>query len=252
MLKVDAVTSLVTVLAGGFYGSSGDPSGGYTGDWITAKYSTLNSPTDVCADSMGNVYIVEQGVNRVRKISSINGIISTVAGYKANTGGNTLDGSFATSSLLNSPIGVRVDMTGNVYFSEYGNDKVRIVSKVSGKLGTLAGTGASGSTGDGNAASSATINNPSFLDIDTKGDVYIVHEASASVALVRKVSMGTGLISTVSTSASSMCTRCLVVTERMTQVNQTYIFLVANSPSYPRPPPIHTLTHTHPSFESSS
>lgn len=196
ILKVDAVTNLVTVLAGGFAGSTGSPSG-YTGDWITAKYATINSATDVCADREGNVYIAELGSHRIRKISLNNGAISTVAGISSANGGISTDGSFASSVYIKQPFGVRVDITGNVYFSENGNNKVRRVNKLSGILQTLAGTGTAGSLGDGSAATSATLLNPTFVDIDTKGDVYMVHEVSATVAIVRKVSMGTRIISTV-------------------------------------------------------
>ena len=92
------------------------------------------------------MYFAEQGNQRVRKIVMSTTIISTLAGstwatsnFVAN-GAFTADGGQATSAKLNYPCGVAVDSSGNVYFSEIYNARVRKVS-TSGILTTFAGVG---------------------------------------------------------------------------------------------------------------
>ena len=84
------------------------------------------------------------------------------------------------------------DSLGDVYISEFGGHKVRVVDSV-GIIETYAGTGASGSTGDGNAAVSAKLNKPAFLAGDTAGNLFIADNGNNKV---RKVTYATGDIST--------------------------------------------------------
>src|ERR1035438_7666728 len=91
--------------------------------------------------------------HRVRKVA--NGIISTVAG--SGTAGFGGDGSAATSAQLNAPFGVAVDAAGNLYIAEFGNNRVRKVA-TNGNIGTLAGNGVSGFSGDNGQATSAQLN----------------------------------------------------------------------------------------------
>jgi hypothetical protein len=94
-------------------------------------------------------------------------VISTIAG--TGTGGYSGDGEAATSAALNSPIGIVIDFSGNVYFSDSGNQRVRKISISTGIITTYAGTGSSSYSGNGGVASSATFNNPAALSIDTSG-----------------------------------------------------------------------------------
>ena len=112
----------------------------------------------------------------------------------AGTGVQGCSGSVgaATSAKLNQPMGVRVDGSGNVYFADYA---CATVSKVtpSGTITTVAGSGVQGDAGDGGAATSARLDYPQDVAIDSSGNLYI---ADSGNNVVRKVSTS-GTISTV-------------------------------------------------------
>ncbi len=89
---------------------------------------------------MGNIYLVDAGNNRVRKINSA-GIISTFAG--TGVAGFSGDGSAATSAQLNNPTGLAADAAGNVYIVDTYGGRIRKVN-TSGIISTFAGTGTGG------------------------------------------------------------------------------------------------------------
>ena len=173
--KIRMVTSagIITTLAGtGTTGSSGD--GG------AATSAQLNSPYGVSADISGNVYIAVQGNNKIRMVTST-GIITTIAG--TGTYGSSGDGGAATSAQLNSPYGVSVDISGNVYIADTNNNKIRMVTST-GIITTIAGMGTHGSSGDGGAATSALLNGPTGVSVDISGIVYIVDTNNNKIRMV--------------------------------------------------------------------
>ena len=122
------------------------------------------------------------------------GTITTIAGTstaKNPFGGFSGDGGPATSALLDNPSGVAVDAKGNVYIADYGNHRVRRVSR-GGTITTVAGTGQVLSVGDGGPATSAGLYGPRGVAVDGRGNLYI---ADPQANTVRKVSPG-GTITT--------------------------------------------------------
>ena len=115
--------------------------------------------------------------------------IKTIAGD--GTPGATGDGGAATGAKLNYPTGVAVDRAGNVYIADANNNKVRKVS-TTGVITTIAGTGTSGFSGDGGAATAAQLKYPTNIAVDLSGNVYIT---DANNARIRKVTPA-GIIST--------------------------------------------------------
>ena len=111
----------------------------------------ITSPAGLAVDSSGNLYIADAANQRIRKVSA-NGIITTVAGN--GIAGYSGDGGPATSAALQitsfgqSPSGVVVDTSGNLYIADTWNSRVRKVS-LSGTITTVAGTGGAGYSGDG-------------------------------------------------------------------------------------------------------
>jgi uncharacterized protein (TIGR03437 family) len=105
----------LTVLAGNDYI-------GYSGDNGPAINASLNDPSGIAVDSKGYVYICDTFNSRIRKVSP-DGIITTIAGL--GTAGYYGDGGPATSALIYFPRAIVVDPSGNVYFSDSGNDIVR-------------------------------------------------------------------------------------------------------------------------------
>ncbi len=177
--KIDNLGNISTV--------AGNGSMGYSGDGGSALAAQI-SPSGICVDAAGNIYISEFNNNRVRKVNT-SGIISTVAG----NGGTVAigDGGPATSATLNRPMGIRIDATGNLLITEMFGSRIRKVN-TSGIISTIAGNGTSGYSGDGGPATSAKINGPNDVHIDASGNIYI---AESWNHCVRKIN-SSGIIST--------------------------------------------------------
>ena len=118
------------------------------------------------------------------------GVIMTVAGGGASLG----DGGQATAAQLTSPRSVAHDASGNLYIADFTGHRVRKVTKATGVITTVAGTGVSGYSGDGAAATLAQVQNPAGLAVDAAGNLYIADRGNHRI---RVVSASTGYISTV-------------------------------------------------------
>jgi len=119
-------------------------------------------------------------------------LITTIAGK--GTAGYGGDGSIATNATVNTPTGIVIDSTGNVFFCDYGNHRVRKITVSTGIISTYAGTGGTTDGGDAGAASSASLSNPNGLGMDTSGNLYI---GDSGHARVRKVTVSTSIITTI-------------------------------------------------------
>jgi len=168
---------------------AGNGSAGYSGDGGPAANAQLSAAQGVSLDTAGNLYIADYNNCAVRKVTA-SGTISTVAGNFL-TCGTFGDGGLATSAALGGPLAVAVDHSGNLYIADDWSDTLRKVS-AAGIITSVAGTGPAHS-GDGGAATSAQLFNPSGTAMDSAGNLYI---ADQSDVVVRKVSPG-GIISTV-------------------------------------------------------
>lgn len=147
---------------------------GFSGDGGYALSAQLNNPQGLALDAAGNLYIADQGNNRIRQVTPA-GIISTVAG--TGTAGYSGDNVPASTAQLNAPQGVVVDPAGNVYVADKNNQRIRKFT-VGGAIATFAGTGVAGTAGDGRAATSATLTYPLAVALDAAGDLYLDDESS--------------------------------------------------------------------------
>ncbi|MBO0949457.1 hypothetical protein J2I46_12750 [Fibrella sp. HMF5405] len=164
-------------------------SGGYSGDGGPATSAQLNEPYGGVVDGSGNLYIADRNNHRIRKINAAR-VISTIAGTgNAGYGG---DGGPATSASLNSPTGVAVDNSGNLYIADQNNHRIRKVSPL-GVTTTVAGTGEAGYSDDGGPATSAQLRSPTGVAVDGNNNLYI---ADSGNHRIRKVS-SSGIITTV-------------------------------------------------------
>jgi sugar lactone lactonase YvrE len=170
VMRLDAATGVLTLVAG-------NGTGGFGGDNGPATEAQLTMPRGVAVDSKGNVYIAASG--RVRKVA--NGVITTVAGGGSGPG----DDGPATSAQLNEPLGVAVDSEGNLYIADSGNNLIRKVSN--GAIATVAGNTAAGYSGDNGPAANAQLSRPSGVAVDSEGNLYI---ADTDNNRVRKISNG--------------------------------------------------------------
>ena len=142
-------------------------------------------------DSTGNVYVADYSNNKVRLITRSTGTITTVAG--TGTSGSIGDDGPATSAQLYNPQAVAVDASGNVFIADAGNYKVRLVTKATGIITTYAGTGTTGSSTNGTAASSAQLGFPYAVAVDSSGNLYIADSNNLEVYVVTR---STGILTT--------------------------------------------------------
>ena len=164
---------------------------GFSGDGVNATSAQLNNPDGLAVDDTGNVYIADLANQRIRVVSHSPGnIINTFAG--TGVAGYSGDGMPATSEELNTPDDVAVDGLGNIFITDLTNYRIRKVS-TTGIMTTIAGTGSSGSTGDGSPATAATFEHAGFIAIDRIGNVYI---ADANSNRIRKINTS-GIIFTI-------------------------------------------------------
>ena len=180
--KVNAQGIVTTIAGTGSAGAEGD--GGY------ATNASLNGPTGVSVDANGNVFFADKYNNVVRKIDTL-GVIRLFAGSYIS--GYTGDNGAATSAKLNNPMSTSVDNNGNLYIADYNNNKIRVVDAF-GTIRIFAGTGQFGYTGDGAAATLATLNQPIRIAWSKEGDLIVADNGNYRI---RAVNFTTGIISTI-------------------------------------------------------
>ncbi len=167
---------------------AGTSRAGHAGDGGPATDAQLNSPTSIAFDSAGNTYIADYYNGRLRIVSA-KGVITTVAGGGGSPYPNE-DGIPATSASLDV-LSVAVDAAGTPYFSEQGGNRIRKVPQ-NGIIGTAAGNGTLGKSGDGGVATSAQVSRPYGVAFDKTGNLYI---ADPVYGAIRRVTPD-GIIST--------------------------------------------------------
>ncbi|HEX2648152.1 MAG TPA: hypothetical protein VHO95_13065, partial [Candidatus Dormibacteraeota bacterium] len=153
---------------------------------VVAGNGQLNGPRALAFDSQGNLFISDSDSNRIRELS--NGVLTTIAG--TGVAGAAGDGGPATSAQLNFPFGLGFDGAGNLYIADTGNNRLRVIQH--GIITTVVGVcgGVSGFSGDGGLASTAQLNVPYGIAVDSAGDVYV---ADAFNNRIRGASAITGL-----------------------------------------------------------
>lgn len=170
--KVDA-NGVITTFAG--TGVSG-----FSGDGQPALRTQFNVPRGIGVDKNGSVYVSDTNNYRVRKIDPT-GVVTTIAG--TGVAGFSGDGGSAISAQLSYPTGIRIDAAGNLYIAD--NGAVRRIT-LEGTITSIAGTGVSGYTGDGGAATSAQLN-AWGLAFDNAGKIYVASPAGNAVRILQPV-----------------------------------------------------------------
>jgi sugar lactone lactonase YvrE len=145
VFRLDAASGALEVVAG-----SGAQ--GFDGDNIPATSAALNAPHAVARDADGDLFIADTANHRIRRVSAATGFITTVAGNGVPTFAG--DGGLATSASIRSPGGVALDPLGNLYISDSGNDRIRVVNRGSAAI-TLAASVTVGPDDIGTVASLA-------------------------------------------------------------------------------------------------
>lgn len=165
---------------------------GAEGEGKLATQAQIDNPFGVVRGPDGDIWFCEYTGQKIRKILP-DGTLKTIAG----TGGTgyTGDGGPALKATFNLPHEIRFDKVGNVYTTDMKNHVIRKIDMKTGIISTIAGTGEAGYSGDGGAATKATLKQPHSLQFDEAGDLYICDIGNH---VIRKIDMKTGIISTFS------------------------------------------------------
>ena len=184
--EINAATGAISTIAGTLGNS------GYNGDGHAATSALLSAPQGLAFDANGNLYIADTGNNRIRKVSSLDQNITTIAGN--GVAGFSGDGAAAISGQLDHPWGITVAIDGSLYIADFGNNRIRKVDAMTETLSTVVGTGNGSYTGDGGPAIAATLNSPAGVVTDAAGNLYI---ADSENNVIRKVNHASGEIATI-------------------------------------------------------
>jgi hypothetical protein len=211
----------VSMTAGDIYTIAGNGTAGYSGDSGAATSGELSGPSAVLIDSAGNVLIADTTNNRVRVVAKTTGTsygvsmtagdIYTIAGN--GTAGYSGDGAGAPSAEMDSPTGIAVDSAGNVLVADASNNRVRVVAKTTGTsygvsmtagdIYTIAGNGTAGYSGDSGASTSAELNGPTDIVVDSSGNVVISDTGNDRI---RAVAAATGTFEGMATTSHDIYT----------------------------------------------
>jgi uncharacterized protein (TIGR03437 family) len=141
----------------------------FRGDNGPALAARLNRPQGIVVDSRGQIYFSDTGNHRIRRINA-DGVITSVAGL--GEPGYRGDGGPAASALIHTPTYLAIDSFDNVYFSDSGNHRVRVLTP-GGVIQSVAGTGRNEFSADGLLASQTSLSQPQGLALDRAGRLYI-------------------------------------------------------------------------------
>ena len=158
---------------------------GLAGDNGPAARAQLNLPQAVAVASDGSVYVSDAANSRIRRITP-DGVIRTVAGSGPGSGeggaGFAGDGGPADKARLFSPADLKFNALGQLYVSDSGNNRIRLLAH--GAMMTVAGSGAPAFTGDNGPALKAAFNTPQKIALAPDGSVYVADRANRRVRKV--------------------------------------------------------------------
>lgn len=220
--KVTASIGIISTVAGG--------GAAYPGEGVPATSASVAGAVAVSLDASGNILFSDLG--RIRKVTASTGLISTVVAVATRAFGVASDGAgnvlyaetdqhqirrvaagatassvvagngtpffsgenvLATNAALAFPVAAAFDSAGNLFIADSDTHRVRKVAAATGIITTIAGTGAAASTGDGGPATSAALNGPWALALDSSNNLYIAENYGHRI---RKITAQTGIIST--------------------------------------------------------
>jgi len=165
---------------------AGNGLGGVAGDGGAATAAAMGGPTGLSVDASGNLYVSQPGSHRVRRVRG-DGTISTYAG--SGTAGFAGDDGPATAAQLFNPQGVKADGAGNLYIADNQNHRIRRVS-AAGTISTVAGNGTLRFSGDGGAATLASLSGPADVAIDSSNNLFISDLLAGRVRMVNPAAPG--------------------------------------------------------------
>ena len=188
--RIDLETGIITTIAG-----TGEP--GFSGDGGPAVKAMLRCPDSIALDPGGSLYIADRCNQRIRRIDSKTGIITTVAGTGER--GPAPDGP-ALKTALTGPFYVRSVSSRELLFTDTDNNRVRLLDTATGQITTVAGNGTRGFSGDGGPALEAALARPHVALRTRAGDLVIGDSFNQRIRLVDRKS---GVIRTIAGSGET-------------------------------------------------
>ena len=188
-LSSGAGATIRRVTAAGVISLIGGGRAGFAGDGGPVANALFLAPSSVALDAAGNIFVADAGNHRVRRIDGATNRVSTLAGTGASSFSG--DGGPAELAEFNNPRYLAFDRAGSLYVSDTANHRVRRIAR-NGIVTTVAGNGSPGFSGDGGAATAASLGSPQGLAVDAAGHLVVL-----TVNRVRRVDGATGIISTI-------------------------------------------------------
>ncbi|MDN3655359.1 Ig-like domain-containing protein [Ferruginibacter paludis] len=182
--KVDAATHIITTVVG--LGSNG-------GNCPLNQAGLLN-PRGIAFDKQGNMYISDASTC-IRKVDIATQTITTIAGVRGITNiyGNVLgDNGPAINAYFDGAADIALDVAGNIFVADMGNNRIRKIDISTGVISTFAGGGYN--AGEGYPATETALGQPLGIAFDSKGNLYIADQGHH---VIRKVDAATNITSIV-------------------------------------------------------
>ena len=183
--KIDVTTGIISTIVG----NGGTGGSGAEGP---ATASSLGRPFRVAMDNKGNLYVAAVLFQCITKVDPA-GIIHLIGGTGTYALGADGDGGPATAATMTSPCGLAIDTSGHLYFSDIGNNRLRMIDLNNGTISAYASTGTPGFAGDGGPAIAARFGTLEDLACDDAGNLLI---CDADNNRIRKVTAATNIITT--------------------------------------------------------
>jgi DNA-binding beta-propeller fold protein YncE len=141
----------------------------FDGDSKRGRASAM-TPSGIALDGAGGLLVADAGNHRIRRVDLLTGITTTLAGRANGFGG---DGGLALGARLNSPSGIAVSRSGDVFIADSGNRRIRMISGATGVIETVAGSGRASVDGEEGAAVEASLWNPFGLALDASDNLFV-------------------------------------------------------------------------------
>ena len=167
--KMDLTTNEVSTVAGSSYGYLN----------ATGTNARFTMPSGMVSDGAGNLYVADLGNNRIRKIELTSGLVTTIAG----DGNATFRDGVGENASFFYPVGLAWGGAGTLYVADVANNRIRKIEVNTGKVTTLAGSGAGFADGTGSAAAFFS---PTGLVVDADQNIFVADQVNHRIRKMSK------------------------------------------------------------------
>ena len=167
--KVVIATGSVITIAGSSCTGSADGKG---------AAASFNYPSGVAIDGEGNLYVVDEGNNEIRKVVLATGMVSTIAGCTSWGFANGV----GSAAKFDAPYGITADGNGDLFVADGDNNQIRKVIIATGAVTTLTGTKSEGA--NNGTGASVSFNNPKGIVSDASGNLYVADFGNNEIRVI--------------------------------------------------------------------